>query len=268
MDSDYTDAINDIIERETEQKNAPTIKQRWELIKLEVTNFSVEFSKKKQKSKRLKLEVLEKKLKRLHEELQTKSPTDFKDTEEQIRLVKHEIANLMKEKTNSAILRARANWAKHSDLPTKYFLNLEKCNYHKKTLYRIMTPDGKVINDEKLILNELRTFYKKLYTSTGVVDFSYLDQLHNIPKIPQDIRDQLDQQPTVQEIEETLADFKNNKCPGTDGLSANFLKFFWPKLKDFIHSLFQEIKKTGEFHLTARRSIISLLEKMGKMIYC
>ena len=56
----------------------------------------------------------------------------------------------------------------------------------------------------------------------------------------------------------------NSKCPGTDGLPIEWYKTFYPQIKDFLCKLFQEIVESNELHLTARRGIISLLEKPEK----
>ena len=48
------------------------------------------------------------------------------------------------------------------------------------------------------------------------------------------------------------------------GFRLNFIKFFYPKIKNFLWQLCLEIAEQGEFHLSAKRGILSLLEKIGK----
>ena len=57
---------------------------------------------------------------------------------------------------------------------------------------------------------------------------------------------------------------KNNKAPGTGGIPIDFYKMFWKKLKFFFLDLIKEIMQEGQFHLSARRGIVTLLEKIGK----
>ena len=57
---------------------------------------------------------------------------------------------------------------------------------------------------------------------------------------------------------------RNNHSPGEDGLPCNFYKVFWGKLKYFYFEVIKECIKDGEFHTSARRGVISLLEKIGK----
>ena len=35
---------------------------------------------------------------------------------------------------------------------------------------------------------------------------------------------------------EALKEMQNDKCPGLDGLSAGFYKFFWPNIKKYLFS--------------------------------
>ena len=265
LNKDYVESIKTILTRELEQENAKTYKQRWEIMVLEISGFTIKFSARKQKANRLKMEVLERKLHRLHEELQNINLVLFDDTYEQIRLVKHELGELVKEKTQGAIMRSRAKVAHHFEKPTKYFLNLERRNYNRKTIYRLKNDKDETIEKEKEILNEIKTYYEKLYTSVGEIDKKYVEKIKaQIPQVPSDLVEELDKIPTEKEIGEALFKLKNDKCPGTNGITTNFIKFFWPQLREFMHKLFLEIIVDGKFHLTAKRSIISLLEKIGK----
>ena len=56
----------------------------------------------------------------------------------------------------------------------------------------------------------------------------------------------------------------NGKSPGTDGLTPDFYKMFWGKLKHILYEVFVESIEQGELPLTTRYGILSLLEKAGK----
>ena len=43
-----------------------------------------------------------------------------------------------------------------------------------------------------------------------------------------------EQEVTVVECYESLIEFPNNKCPGSDGRTVDFYKFFWDKIKSFL----------------------------------
>ena len=56
----------------------------------------------------------------------------------------------------------------------------------------------------------------------------------------------------------------NNKACGCDGILIDFIKMFYPTLKEFMFGLINEIINEGMLHLSARCGIISLLEKIDK----
>ena len=125
------------------------------------------------------------------------------------------------------MIRTRTNWQMLAEKPTKYFLNLEKSNFNRKTIHKIQNTQGILVSDREEVLNEIRQFYNRLYTSKGSICKYYTDNL-DIPKLPEDIKKQLDQLLTMVELGKALKDLDNSKCPGNDGLSTDFLKCSGP----------------------------------------
>ena len=73
---------------------------------------------------------------------------------------------------------------------------------------------------------------------------------------------------TTEEIIEAIKALKPNKCPGLDGLPANFFKKYCGRLAPFLtelytETLYTEILWEKQMHLSARRGVITLLEKSG-----
>ena len=125
-DKEYVEGINKLLDIELSQCY-DSVRTKWEMVKLAVRGSTLQCSARKQKLKRNKIQILERKVKRLEKELNTqKQDRIFEDTYEQLRLVNHELQEIISEKTKGAIIRSRATWATQGELPTKYFLNLEK----------------------------------------------------------------------------------------------------------------------------------------------
>ena len=95
---------------------------------------SIQYVARKKKSRKNQLLTLERKLRTLTESMWNQGPSCLTNTEEQIRLVKHDMTELNKVMMTGSIVRSRARWALYSEKPTRYFLNLEKQNYQKKTI--------------------------------------------------------------------------------------------------------------------------------------
>ena len=264
QDSDYVEKINNLIEIQLEATNAEASHMdRLELLKLAVRGSSIQFSSRKKKSNKNKLLALEHKLQLLENEQINQGNTLFVDTENHIAQIRQEILELNRIMTAGAMMRSRARYANLSEKPTKYYLNLERRNYQQKTIYRLENEKGEIITNEKQVLQTIRQFYKNLYTSVGSIDTSYLDKL-KIPRITDELKKELDSPITLKEMSEALAELENGKCPGTDGLDASFYKVFWNKLKFLMMDVYNEAISKGVLHLSARQSVISLLEKLDK----
>ena len=168
------------------------------------------------------------------------------DKDNQIRLIKQEIQENVKHQTRGAIVRSRTNWELMGEKPTKYFLNLEKNKAVAKTIQRLKNDSGHLPTDSKVILDEIKNYYRKLYTSKGPIQTHYTDRI-NIPKLPQEISLELDQDITLSELSEALKSMKNNVSPGIDGLPADFYKVFWGKLKFLIYDVIGETVKNASY---------------------
>ena len=261
-DKDYLCKINNLIDIELSQ-DFTSYKNKWEIMKLSIVGSTIQYASRKQKSKRNKTSVLETKLKSIEKDTLNVEGKILMNKVEQIAMIRQELNSIYDDKTKGAIVRSRSRWEYMSDRPSKYYLNLEKKNFSRKTLHRLRLDNGAIITDENMILNEIFSYYKNLYSTRHDADQAYLNKI-KIPKISLQTRNYCESGITLEEITTALNDMKNNRCPGTDGLSADFLKAFWPKLNLFFLGLFKEITQDRMLHLTARRGIISLLEKVGK----
>ena len=264
-DPEYISKINKLIEIQLEQGDLYR-RDHWEIIKLEIQMSTLQFSIHHAKSNRNIMQALEKKLAFWEEERDKIGY--FNDQEEHIAKLKHEIQAYNKVKTQGAMLRCKARWEEMAEKPTKYFLNLEKARYNKKTILRIEDEDGKIVNEEKEIQAELTKFYSNLYNESDSEtqdSEQYLTKC-NLPSITDEQKAKLDENITMQELGIAVKELKNCKTPGVDGIPVDFYKFFWSKLKNFFLELIHEIMQAGRFHLTARRGIITLLEKIGRSL--
>ena len=59
----------------------------------------------------------------------------------------------------------------------------------------------------------------------------------------------------------------SNKSPGSDGLPAEFYKFFWGNIKIFLINALNAAYKKGTLSITQRRGLISLLPKKNKVLH-
>ena len=67
-----------------------------------------------------------------------------------------------------------------------------------------------------------------------------------------------------EECTNALKDFDNNKTPGTNGLPAEFYRFFWPDICHDLLASYNFASQQGMLSISQRRGIISLIPKKSK----
>ena len=143
-------------------------------------------------------------------------------------------------------------------------MNLERHNQELKHITCLQADRDLVFNDPVRILAMLNDFYKNLYkckkTSVSCDDTNFTANV----TLDKDDNDDLEIPISLSECKEALEELPTNKTPGSDGLSAEFYRAFWPILaKPLYRSLCSAIEK-GELSCEQRRGIITLIPKAGK----
>lgn len=139
--------------------------------------------------------------------------------------LERDLEEIRKYEIKGLLLRSHCKWIEDGEKPTKYFCALEKRNYVNKNISKLDI-EGKHINKQEEILQEVKEFYKQLYANKDQdlddVNLKDLLQKVEVPKINNKIKEILDAEITKQEVLQALKNFKNDKTPGTDGFTAEF----------------------------------------------
>ena len=172
-------------------------------------------------------------------------------------------------KTRGTILRSRARWHEQGERNTKYFYSLEKRNYSRKVVTKLKLNDGSYTTYESDISEEQKRFYENLYKSqVSSVQSTHENEMffnpNAVPTLNADEQALCEGLITETEALNALKDFSANKTPGTDGLSVEFLKYFWPELKNSIVDTFNHAFHNGSLSISQSRGIITLISKKNK----
>jgi len=81
--------------------------------------------------------------------------------------LKTELQYIYEEKGRAAIFRSKLRWVEKGERPTKYFFNLEKRNYNRKTITELLIEGETTTNNESQILEAIEKYYNELYTSVN-----------------------------------------------------------------------------------------------------
>ena len=160
---------------------------------------------------------------------------EMSNTSQNLQLLldkKAELETLTQHKMKGVMVRTRISWLKDGEKPSKFFCNLENRHFVEKTMKQIKLSDGSVIHEQREVLRHIGKFYSKpLGNNDGNLDLENLNNILDGLKIPKVNFPDLGKPIKVNELGEVLKQCKHNKTPGMDGLTSEFLKVFWIKLK-------------------------------------
>ena len=94
---------------------------------------------------------------------------------------KQELEDIRQEIMQGVATRARIQWLKEGEKPTRFFCTLEKHNFIEKTIKCIKLKDSECITDQKKILALVRKFYLDLFSQKqGSQDIQHNEFLKNL----------------------------------------------------------------------------------------
>ena len=132
-----------------------------------------------------------------------------------------------------------------------------------KTISRL-NENNKILTDQTDILNAMKQFYSNLYKK-GKCDNANLN-FYDETAIKLNEEEQLTCEGNLTEHEcaNALKDMKNNKSPGTDGITTDFYKIFWNDIKQFLIKSLNFGYTKGSLSELQSQSLITLLPKPDK----
>jgi hypothetical protein len=256
------DQINKIINQTVAENQEADDCVIWDLIKCKIRGECIGISSAINKEKREEFANLEQEIRELENILQEQiinNMNTFK-TEEDLEKKKRARHNLIAEKTRGDIIRSKCKWHDEGHSASKMFLNLEKSKGEAKTIRRLKTE----------ILQEEEKFYKELYTSNKEKSNYQKRQIEQEiwntegKTLEEEDHETLTEPITEEEIYKIIQDSPNNKSPGTDGLTNEFYKEYWPIVKKFLINSFNFGLQRGKLNISQRRSVITLIPKPQK----
>ena len=142
---DYVNKIKStVLETVNQYESDETVDEvlLWEMIKLQIRDTSIKYSKAKIKKMNIKEVDIENEISDLERQLASCINNDKEALVEQFRVKKKELENIIEYKTKGAIIRSKARWYNEGEKNNKYFLNLENRHCKKKTIMQIKAKDG------------------------------------------------------------------------------------------------------------------------------
>ena len=239
---------------------------KWDLIKMEIRGFTIKYSKRKAKKYRDEEKLLNKKI----NDLQARAENNPHNRHIILELqsARSRLKKIMLTKTKGAITRSKVRWHEEGERNTKYFFSLEKRHHDVKTVSKLKVGENYYIEDQFEILEEEKKFYESLYRSTNINPKNFKNSPffnpENVTALSEEEKKSCEGLVNEEECMNALKDFNNNKTPGTDGLPAEFYRFFWPDICHDLLASYNFASQHGMLSISQRRGIISLIPKKSK----
>ena len=207
----------------------------------------------------------EKTIRQLIKDIETLEKSEMIQNPQLVMDKKAKLEILTQQKIKGEMVRAHVHWLKEGEKPTKFFCNLENRNFVEKTMRKIKLSDGSFIVEQKEVLHHTGRFYSKLSENRdGNLDFEELSKILKNLKILQVNCPDLGTPITIEELGMVLKKCKHNKTPGMDGITSEFLKVFWIKLKYIITNAINFCFSKGLLSTTLRQCVITCIPKGNK----
>ena len=264
MDKTYNEYTgNLIIDSWEETKGMIDTRERWELLKWEIQNHTIKYSKKKAKVRQELERKVTRQLDNLHK-IQCSAQLSSEQVKERLEL-QNILENIFAYRERGAQIRSRVEFIEYNEKSNKFFYNQEKQQFTRKTITKLIVDDT-IVTKEKDILNELGAFYKSLFASKYTEDpnFDSIEEINNLPKLFENDKKACDRELSSIECKFALTSMNRNKSPGSDGLTVEFYIKFWDALEGKLMETFKTIRAIGELSTSQKRGVISLLAKKGR----
>ena len=233
----------------------------FEILKMKIRSLTIKYSIKKSREDKQESVKLEDDIQILENEMNLNPNVD---TQFHLNQKKAELENKRQKVIDGLLLRSRANWHENGERCTEYFCKLEKKSFVNKTFSEVIDDQGNHISEQSKVLNHVREYYKKLYSSKSCPDInSNMFFQHNV-KLTDEQKNSCEGNLSFRECGEALKCMKNGKSPGSDGFTVDFYKFFWRDIGAFLfHSLYYGYE-VGNFSQFQSQGVITCIPKEGK----
>ena len=208
----------------------------FETLLMMVRGHTIKYSSVKKKKSLEEEKLLEEEIGNLETEINDDLLNVKEETLQNLSLKKNRLTEIRKLKIEGVMIRSRSRYQDLGEKPTKYFLGLENRHYTNKLMSKITDLNGIEYTETKDILNCQKQFYNNLYDKVNTPENKSINDFleENEQKLSHDTAQKLEGKITYAELLQALKSMKNDKSPGLDGFTAEFLKFFWIDLGLFV----------------------------------
>ena len=179
---------------------------------------------------------------------------------------KQKLEEINDNKIKGILIRTKAVWIEGAEKNTKYFASLEKKRAEQKIIKQLKI-NNNIETNGSILLGHIKEYYQHLYSKQNDFEDDTGSDFfinNNNPHLVDEDRAKYGDILIEHECANALKEMNNNKSPGSDGITTEFYKIFWPNIKTYLVESLNYSYQTESLSELQTQSIISLLPKKDK----
>uniref|UniRef100_A0A8C5PLK8 Endonuclease/exonuclease/phosphatase domain-containing protein n=1 Tax=Leptobrachium leishanense TaxID=445787 RepID=A0A8C5PLK8_9ANUR len=246
----------------TDEVSVPTV---WEAHKAVVRGLLISKGTAAKKIRRSQMAELFTEVRRLEElHAETGDPSLY----QQLLQSRTSLTNHLSADLQFMALKTNSFFALNENKPGRLLAQILKTRRTRSYIPRIRLSPTTVTSNPDLVAESFQTYFSSLY-SIQDTQFSDLNQDDittyladkNLPRLTNTEATDLGSPIQMVELVEALKHSKPRKCPGPDGLPAEYFKLFQTELLPHMLATFNSILQDTKFHTSTVAAVISLIPK-------
>lgn len=240
-----------------EKPHYQTLRQWWDVGKVQIKMFCQQYASHSTRMFKRKIQALEQEILLVISQASGNGASDLAEILSQNKL---QLRNLLEERGQGALVRARYMQFKDMDASTTFFFGLERRPAEmKQRLQCLKLPSGRETSDPKEIRSSALSFYEDLYRAEQCDWAVGNELLHDVPCLGEEEALGLERPLSYNELTDAMQQQTPSRSPGLDGLSGEVYKGVLSLLGPDLHAVFQECVREGSLPLSCRRAVLALL---------
>ena len=171
-------------------------------------------------------------------------------------------ATLIEEKGARLAEKLGTKWYNEGEKSSRYFMRLLNRTSPDK-FEGILKEDGNLVTDDKLIEEEILSFYKKLYEDKKEVDNRDANFFDQVDPLADEEDVWTTEKITIEAVRETLHTCKDS-CPGPDGIPYSYIGLLWVSFGKLLVEAWNYSLEVKELPPSHKASFLKLIPKAGK----
>uniref|UniRef100_A0A8K9V1F6 Reverse transcriptase domain-containing protein n=1 Tax=Oncorhynchus mykiss TaxID=8022 RepID=A0A8K9V1F6_ONCMY len=233
----------------------------WDLVKGRIRAFIIGYCRRKKREERREVDRIQRLIELEYEAGNLGGSIDW----ERFAALKAQLRELQEQKARAFLERAHSGFLEHNETCSAMFFKSVRARQSRKVMKGVREENGSIVSKPEEMVRVTTDHFQGLFKEREIdVEQGNVFLEHLSRRLPEDIRDVMEAQISLEEVESALRRMGKGKVPGMDGLPAEFYLKFWGILGPVVLKVLKAILETGVPGGSMAVGVLSLLYKKGE----